>query len=65
MDMAIEKTVEWAKVFVNEGNVTECVDRQIREFFPGSKSCLILKLEENFIDAITKSKLAMSTSLQK
>lgn len=33
VDMAIEKTVEWAKVFVNEGNVTECVDRQIREFF--------------------------------
>ena len=36
VDMAIEKTVEWAKVFVNEGNVTECVDRQIREFFGGA-----------------------------
>lgn len=33
VDTAIEKTVEWAKVFVKEENVTECVDRQIREFF--------------------------------
>lgn len=33
VDTAIEKTVEWAKVFVAEGNVKDCVDQQIKCFF--------------------------------
>ncbi len=32
VDTAIDKTVEWAKVFVSGGDIRECVDRQIREF---------------------------------
>lgn len=32
-DMAIEKSVEWAKVYATGGNVVECMDRQINEFF--------------------------------
>ena len=32
VDTAIEKTVEWAKVFVSSGDIKECVDRQINTF---------------------------------
>lgn len=31
-DMAMEKTVEWSKVYVNGGDVIACMDRQIEEF---------------------------------
>lgn len=30
---AIQKTVEWSKVYFNDGDIPECMDRQIREFF--------------------------------
>ncbi len=33
VDDAIEKTVEWAKVYASEKPVEECMDRQIKEFF--------------------------------
>ena len=32
VDTAIEKTVEWAKVFISSGDIKECVDRQINTF---------------------------------
>lgn len=31
-DMAMEKTVEWSKIYVEGGNVVECMDRQIEEY---------------------------------
>lgn len=31
-DMAMEKTVEWSKVYVSGGDVIACMDRQIEEF---------------------------------
>lgn len=31
-DMAMEKTVEWSKVYVNGGDVIACMDRQIEEY---------------------------------
>lgn len=33
LETAIEKTVEWAKVWLNNGNVERCMDKQIEEFF--------------------------------
>lgn len=30
---AIEKTVEWSKVFYDKGNIPACMDKQIEEFF--------------------------------
>ena len=33
LDMAIEKTVEWSKCYVLGNDVTECMDKQIAEFF--------------------------------
>ncbi len=33
IEKAIEKTVEWIKVYLNNGNITECVNNQIDEFF--------------------------------
>lgn len=33
VDTAIEKTVQWTKVYLADGNVEECMDEQIREFF--------------------------------
>lgn len=33
VDTAIEKTVEWAKVFVSKGDIKACVDQQIKSFF--------------------------------
>ncbi|MBR2565040.1 MAG: CDP-glucose 4,6-dehydratase [Paenibacillus sp.] len=35
LETAIEKTVEWSKVWVNGGNVREVMDRQINEFISG------------------------------
>lgn len=35
LDMAIEKTVEWAKCWFGGGDVSECMDKQIEEFFAG------------------------------
>ena len=32
VDQAMDKIVEWNKVWLGEGNVAECVDRQIEEF---------------------------------
>ena len=29
---AVEKTVEWTKVYLNHGNIPECMDAQIQEF---------------------------------
>lgn len=31
-DKAMEKTVEWSKIFVEDGDVVECMDRQIEEY---------------------------------
>jgi CDP-glucose 4,6-dehydratase len=33
VDTAIEKTVEWTKCFYNNGNIRDCMDDQIKEFF--------------------------------
>lgn len=33
VEMAIEKTVEWAKVYCKNGDVSLCMDMQINEFF--------------------------------
>lgn len=33
LETAIEKTVEWTKTYINDGDVAECMNRQIREFF--------------------------------
>ena len=30
---AVEKTVEWSKVYSNGGNIVECMEKQIKEFF--------------------------------
>lgn len=35
IEKAIEKTVEWYKVFEHQGNVAECMDMQILEFVNG------------------------------
>ena len=32
IDMAIEKTVEWTKEYLAGGNISDCMDRQIKEF---------------------------------
>ena len=36
-ETAIEKSVEWYKVFAENGNVCACMDRQINEFFGGNQ----------------------------
>lgn len=33
VEMAVEKTVEWYKVYLKQGDITACMDEQIREFF--------------------------------
>ncbi len=33
VEQAIEKTVEWSKAYFSGGNIEECMDRQIKEFF--------------------------------
>ena len=33
IDKAIEKTVEWTKVYANGGNINSCVDKQINEYY--------------------------------
>ena len=33
IEKAIEKTVEWINVYLNNGNITDCVNDQINEFF--------------------------------
>jgi CDP-glucose 4,6-dehydratase len=33
IEMAIEKTIIWAKCYLEDGNVRGCMDEQIREFF--------------------------------
>ncbi|MCR5793452.1 MAG: CDP-glucose 4,6-dehydratase [Lachnospiraceae bacterium] len=32
VDKAVEKTVEWTRCYLDKGNITECMDRQIEEF---------------------------------
>ena len=33
VDTAVEKVVEWTKVYANGGDVRECMDKEIKEFF--------------------------------
>ena len=33
IDKAVEKTIEWTKIYANEDNVISCVDKQIKEFY--------------------------------
>ena len=33
IEKAIEKTVEWTKVYANGGNINSCVDKQINEYY--------------------------------
>lgn len=35
LDEAVEKVVEWTKVYVNNGDVTDCMYKQIDEFLNG------------------------------
>lgn len=35
IEKAIEKTVEWIKVYLNNGDIVNCVNSQINEFFNG------------------------------
>jgi CDP-glucose 4,6-dehydratase len=37
VEMAVEKTVEWTKAYLDCGNVSGCMERQIREFLAESK----------------------------
>nr|WP_287056359.1 hypothetical protein [Phascolarctobacterium sp.] len=30
---AVAKTVEWAKVYKNNGNISKCMEKQIKEFW--------------------------------
>ncbi len=32
LDMAIEKTIEWSKAWINDEDINECMDKQINEF---------------------------------
>lgn len=34
---AVAKTIEWAKVYENDGNIAECMESQIKEFLQGDK----------------------------
>jgi CDP-glucose 4,6-dehydratase len=31
--MAMEKSVEWSRVYANGGDVVVCMDKEIKEFF--------------------------------
>ena len=33
MEKAVEKTVEWTKVYENAGNIADIMTKQINEFF--------------------------------
>ena len=33
VETAIEKTVEWSKCYLNNGNIRDCMDKQIKEFY--------------------------------
>ena len=33
LDIAVEKVVEWSKVWIENSDVRECMDKQIEEFF--------------------------------
>lgn len=33
IEEAVKKTVEWSKIYLEKGNIIECMDRQIMEFF--------------------------------
>lgn len=33
VEMAIKKSIEWYKIYLDHGNVTQCMDEQIDEFF--------------------------------
>ena len=33
IEKAIEKTIEWSKTYLQKGNVAECMDKQIKDFF--------------------------------
>ena len=37
VETAIEKTVEWSRVYLSGGDILEITDRQIREFFEGEE----------------------------
>ena len=37
LETAVEKTVEWTKVWLSGGNVNECMEQQIREFLNNGK----------------------------
>ena len=37
IDEAVEKTVEWSKVYYMNGNISTCMDKQIRDFLENSK----------------------------
>lgn len=38
LDIAVEKTVEWSKCWINGGNIRACMDKQISEFSNYDKS---------------------------
>jgi CDP-glucose 4,6-dehydratase len=38
VEMAIEKTVEWAKVYFSSGNIPKCMDNQIKEFLENKEN---------------------------
>ena len=33
VEMAIEKVVEWTRVYLGEGNIRDCMERQVKEYF--------------------------------
>ena len=37
VEEAVEKTVEWSKVYFKSGNIPECMDKQIKDFFDEQK----------------------------
>lgn len=40
IEKAIKKTVEWTNVYINGGNISDIMDKQINEFFGGRNKCL-------------------------
>jgi CDP-glucose 4,6-dehydratase len=32
IDMAIEKVIEWTKIYIQDGNISDCMNKQINEF---------------------------------
>ena len=48
MEEAVEKTVEWSKIYFAKGDIPACMDRQIKEFFENEVVRMILLIFEEY-----------------